>query len=204
MQPLSYQEMLELDRDLWILEKNCRGYMRDCYRGDQEEWWKLISNIGDFRYCIDNLVGPQRQNPKTDETAWMFTFEAYEIVYFHCEEIMRMRPPWRNRHGLVKRSFMDDTSLPDRSKAGCVYLLKFGSHYKIGMTKDLNCRLSSLNLALPEPCELICKIETSNFAMLEKQLHERFAAKRCNGEWFLLNEEDLEYLRLLAGEDLPF
>lgn len=31
---------------------------------------------------------------------------------------------------------------------------------------------------------------------LEKQLHERFANKRLDGEWFALTDQDIEELRL--------
>jgi len=46
--------------------------------------------------------------------------------------------------------------------------------------------------------ELICTIATEDMHGLESRLHKRFADKRANGEWFLLDEADVEYIRGLA------
>lgn len=55
--------------------------------------------------------------------------------------------------------------------------------YKIGMTTNLQKRIESLKI-----------IETDNSRMLEKELHEKFKNKRRNGEWFVLDDKDLQEL----------
>jgi len=37
-----------------------------------------------------------------------------------------------------------------------------------------------------------------NVEQVEKEIHRRFQAKRVKGEWFELNEADVEYIRRLA------
>lgn len=89
--------------------------------------------------------------------------------------------------------------IPSPPRIGWVYVLKYGEHYKIGMTKDIKCRFSSIGLAMPEKPKLILTIESQNYENLEKHLHAMFASKRVNGEWFSLDEGDIETILELKG-----
>lgn len=84
-----------------------------------------------------------------------------------------------------------------RSISGCVYLLKAGKYYKIGASKDINGRLRKLSTLPPFDLELVHKIITSNMYRLENELHNIFADKRVNGEWFLLTDNDVELIKEL-------
>lgn len=46
--------------------------------------------------------------------------------------------------------------------------------------------------------ELILVISSSNVASYELALHRHFAAKRAYGEWFSLDQSDLDWIRLRA------
>jgi len=83
-------------------------------------------------------------------------------------------------------------------KAGYVYLLKGGNYHKIGLSKDTDRRMEEILPKLPFETELVCTIATEDMYGLESRLHEQFADKRANGEWFKLNEADVEYIRRLA------
>lgn len=81
-----------------------------------------------------------------------------------------------------------------RSTAGYVYLIRCGEHYKIGITKTVSRRLTQFSTKLPVKPELVCSIPSPDMYTLEKELHNRFADKRSNGEWFALDDNDVAYI----------
>ena len=87
------------------------------------------------------------------------------------------------------------------SLGGYVYLLflKCAGYYKIGLSNNPDRRVwKEISPVLPEEPELICTIETEDMHSLEAGLHARFANKRANGEWFRLDNSDVEHIKGLA------
>lgn len=82
---------------------------------------------------------------------------------------------------------------------GYVYLLKMvnGDYYKIGRTKNYQNRLETFGVKLPFSVEYEYIIQTKDMYALESELHQRFAAKRVNGEWFALSQVDIDYIKSL-------
>jgi hypothetical protein len=90
---------------------------------------------------------------------------------------------------------------PARQIKGFVYLLRSGDYYKIGYAKNTHSRVALLEPKLPLESEIICEIRTGDVRDLERSLHEDFKEKRVRGEWFMLNDEDVEFIKRLASED---
>lgn len=80
--------------------------------------------------------------------------------------------------------------LKDRSY-GHVYLLRAGNYYKVGQSSDLERRVKSINVALPEKATLEHAISTDDPPGIEAYWHRRFADRRMNGEWFKLSRIDV-------------
>lgn len=77
---------------------------------------------------------------------------------------------------------------------GYVYLVKLDKHYKIGISVSPESRLQEFTL-LPYPLEDICIEKVVNYKQVEKELHSFYADKRVRGEWFSLDDKDIDYIK---------
>lgn len=91
-------------------------------------------------------------------------------------------------------------NIPKKEKdwSGFVYVLHCNGVYKIGLSKDVSQRITEIQPVMPYPVTVVFVIETIDMRALEIQLHEQYAGKRLNGEWFALTEQDIENIK--AGE----
>lgn len=74
---------------------------------------------------------------------------------------------------------------------GHVYLLRAGDYFKIGQSSDLEKRVKSINVALPDKATLEHAISTDDPPGIEAYWHRRFSDRRANGEWFKLSKADV-------------
>jgi len=84
-----------------------------------------------------------------------------------------------------------------QTRKGFVYLLKCDRYYKIGMSKSVTDRIKQLSTQPPFDIELLHTIQTNDMYGLESTLHQKFSEKRKTGEWFNLDDSDIEYIRSL-------
>lgn len=93
-----------------------------------------------------------------------------------------------------------DESVNVADPAGQVYLIGAeGGYFKIGRSKNAKRRFQQITIGLPFRFELLHVIDAANAVAFERELHERYAEKRCAGEWFKLDEEDVVYVLSLGG-----
>jgi hypothetical protein len=79
---------------------------------------------------------------------------------------------------------------------GYVYLLKSDREwYKIGISINYKKRCQGIIGGLPFKAEIYYHKFVSNYKKCETELHYRFAKKRQGGEWFILNEKDVQYIK---------
>jgi len=73
-----------------------------------------------------------------------------------------------------------------------IYLVAHLNQFvKIGFTKNINKRLSQLQVSSPVKLEVLHLIEGN--VSLEKELHQKFKDFRTSGEWFNYDSSILEY-----------
>lgn len=73
-----------------------------------------------------------------------------------------------------------------------VYLLKCQDKYKIGIAKDGGkSRIKGLQTGNPEDIEVVTQFLSVFPSKLETILHKHFQMERKRGEWFLLNQDQV-------------
>lgn len=80
------------------------------------------------------------------------------------------------------------------SEPGFIYFVhaNLTNRYKIGLTNNLDRRMKELNgKQSPFENKMLWSIEVSDMRSAEKDLHDRFDARRVNGEWFRFDESEL-------------
>lgn len=81
-----------------------------------------------------------------------------------------------------------------QQEIGYVYLVKMGNDYKIGISKNPKTRLGEFT-KLPIELEQICVEKVQGYKLVEEELHNHFIDKRKRGEWFVLNNADIEFVK---------
>lgn len=111
-------------------------------------------------------------------------------------EYVRGKAEFEDVASILPQQRSELTAFPSEiSKEGFVYLLKSGSHYKIGKSDELERRVKEIRIALPETCSLAHSIRTDDPSGIEAYWHKRFAHLRANGEWFKLGTNELRAFR---------
>jgi len=75
-----------------------------------------------------------------------------------------------------------------------LYCIRAGKYCKIGITNNINGRLSMINTCNPSKVELVGLATYDNRWIArksEKAIHKFLKDKRVKGEWFLLSNEDI-------------
>lgn len=90
-------------------------------------------------------------------------------------------------------------SIPESSNGYVYFLHGVGTRfYKIGHSNNLDRRIKEISPKLPFSLDLVHSIWTDDRRELEAWLHRKFDLKRKEGEWFELDESDLDFCKRLG------
>jgi hypothetical protein len=81
---------------------------------------------------------------------------------------------------------------------GYVYLIWSQYGYKIGKAVNVQTRTKLFSVKLPFPIRVEHYAKFNDYSQAERSLHVYFDAKRLEGEWFDLNEEDIALIKTLG------
>ena len=95
------------------------------------------------------------------------------------------------------------SKLPNAEHVYIIQDLDVSGHVKIGRTKNPQQRFYDFGVKLPFEVGIIRVIPTLDAVKLERELHDKYAAKRTKGEWFSLNDKEKLELLCLPGDALP-
>lgn len=164
--------------------------------------WELYVASYEGRKVLTTFTGHLAIPHRAQIEALMKEISAFYDVYSdeQIDAINEAAELQFHRDIYQPQATLKTTKKPTRhEKPGFIYLVQSVSgHYKIGLTANPEHRGKTFGVQLPFEVEFICLIKTDNMQRLETELHERFADKRVNGEWFDLTPEDVEYIKGLA------
>ncbi len=88
-----------------------------------------------------------------------------------------------------------------------LYLVDSGEYTKIGITKDMNSRLHTIQTGNPHPCHVArifdySGVPTQAVKDLEKRLHTLLRRQHHRGEWFKLHTTTRFVLLNISPSDL--
>ena len=81
------------------------------------------------------------------------------------------------------------------AQEGYVYLMQFGSEYKIGTSNNVERRFRELRTQMPYEGRIIHTIATGDPEGIEAYWHQYYSGKRLKGEWFQLSSNDIRYFK---------
>lgn len=86
-------------------------------------------------------------------------------------------------------------------KPDILYVIRMSgsSFYKIGVARNIRERLSSLQSGCPIKLEIVKTFFTTDASIKERKLHSVFDLKRTHGEWFELDESDLQVVESMMN-----
>lgn len=134
---------------------------------------------------------------------WMsriWTGARYKYLgYFHSAE--DAHEAYAKACSTLNGECYTDKKLYPLDKGGAfVYVIKYEEKYfKIGKSNDPIERLATVATCLPLSPQLLVAIYSSDPINLERNLHRKFSSKRVNGEWFNLDESDIQFLMELSA-----
>jgi hypothetical protein len=144
---------------------------------------------------IDAAVNRARQAVTDLSSYSLWTIEEFQAKHEKDYELL-----WKHYDEPVVAQALGAFELlwrGDVETAGYIYCVSDQQgHYKLGRTKQLQPRLKTLGTQPPFKITLLFTHYVFNAALYEKRLHQRFASKRLNGEWFELNNDDLNSIKI--------
>lgn len=93
----------------------------------------------------------------------------------------------------------EEDNRPAADRSGYVYVISGGGYCKIGKAKDPDARIKGLGTKLPFVLRRLLVVPANDYTVLERELHEHFADKRAEGEWFTLTPADVDWIAANYG-----
>lgn len=89
------------------------------------------------------------------------------------------------------------TQKTKKSKQWYIYIIKSWDYYKIWKTLDLKNRIKRYITENPNEIEVIHSFQVEDYDRQELELHYKFKSKNHNREWFMLDGDDILFLKTL-------
>lgn len=150
-----------------------------------------------FKHLYNRPIDFLMINIKQQDEIWERLIEAVDFKKY-ANDLVEKITMEKKKEFKFEEDFSVASENGDSKKKRGVYFIKADSGLtKIGKTTNLQNRLSALQTSSPCVLTLEWFIETDSEESLEQELHGVFDEKRVRGEWFLLSNDDLNWVKKL-------
>lgn len=164
----------------------------------------------DILACIRIAAREALLAPQESEAEWIvgnltdYPYFSKETLYSYLYEL----EPWREKSRVIAetmdaiKAYLANYPIrkkePRKTREGFVYLVRGPEgKYKIGRAVNVEDRIKAFGIKLPFDIHLEHVISSDDYRMAEEVLHERFAHRRTDGEWFNLTDEDIAEIKAI-------
>lgn len=88
----------------------------------------------------------------------------------------------------------------ESDKGNYLYIVKCGIYYKIGIASNMKARLNALQCGNPDELEVVCAFRIKEALQLEKDLHNGLKMFNHKREWFILENDLVEDLKIFIED----
>ena len=131
-----------------------------------------------------------------DEVEWQTSRQRVRLERSERKPRENISNPEIKYFGMIGSVPLTRTS--SKPTVGYVYLIWSQYGYKIGKAVNVQTRTKLFNVKLPFPIRVEHYAKFDDYSQAERSLHVHFDAKRLEGEWFDLNEEDVALIKTLG------
>lgn len=167
---------------------------------------RLVGQIQVFQGRLDIEWKPARFSVHPTDNGriqWItrpsFKFDVSVAARYNLEaECRRLFPTSSTSTGQPAQSYDRPSNAPSSPAPdpGYIYVIKSEYGCKIGKSRNLQDRTRLFSVKLPFPITVEISAWSPTYSIKERELHRRFVHKRLEGEWFNLNEADLDHIRV--------
>jgi len=121
--------------------------------------------------------------------------ERYMLAAAFAEHFPEDLPFEESLPGTTGRQSIRPSSSPT---GGYVYLVRSKYGVKIGKSVNVRNRTRLFEVKLPFPITVEHYAWFDDYSFAERELHQKYHAKRLEGEWFALSENDVDHIKTLG------
>lgn len=166
------------------------------------ESWLFLTHKGEAKQILENLLKSYEKLSDEDieELSKLNIFKMDPSTYFQYYKGFPKYAVQKDINQFLN-NYLKTPCMKRRKTNGYVYFLKYGKHIKIGKTINLDKRISTLSIIVPEEIELIHTIKSNDHSKCEKYFHNKYKNKREKGEWFTLNMTDIKEIKQIKEKN---
>lgn len=124
--------------------------------------------------------------------------EAADKMIAALEELKTLKTPEEiDEHNRAEEEILDRPAVSNgpAKKVGYIYVIRSASLYKIGRSKRKDCRISRYRTENPNEIEPIMIVKVDDYIHIEAVVLSMFPEKQHHGEWFSLEEKDIDIIK---------
>lgn len=124
--------------------------------------------------------------------------KTYQMAFANQENLLTITRLQNGFRHVTWEKLLQQNPRVNQSEFGYLYVIglsQIPNYFKIGIAKNLESRIVQIRVDNPFGAYYNFTVQIQDYVKIERELHAIFSSKNVSGEWFLLSEEDLNFIR---------